>query len=168
MESDPQGRVAVLELACGNDAELREQVEELLAFDTGACSNVRGAVRTEFTHVAFSLSGKTVSHYRILEGIDAGGMGVVYRAEDIKLGRQVAVKFLPEESATDPTSVARFEREARSASALDHPNICPIHEFGEYEGRPFLVMQLLEGKTLRELIAASGNKNEAIRIERAA
>ena len=72
-ESDPQRRIAVPELACGNDAELREQVEELLAFDTGACSNVQAAVRTEITHVAFSLRGKAVSHYRILEGIDAGG-----------------------------------------------------------------------------------------------
>jgi serine/threonine protein kinase/tetratricopeptide (TPR) repeat protein len=99
------------------------------------------------------LTGKVVSHYRVLEVIGGGGMGLVYRAEDLKLGRAVALKFLPEEVGDDPRARERFQREAKAVSALDHPNICPIHEFDEYEGHPFIVMQLLQGKSLRDHIA---------------
>jgi serine/threonine protein kinase/Tol biopolymer transport system component len=168
LERGPAERAALLELECATDPDLREEVESLLSSAEqtdgflGANAAADGAVLLADDQPADALPGSRIGPYSIEKRIGAGGMGEVYLAEDVRLGRKVALKLLEPSLTGDSQSRLRFMREARLASTLDHPNICTVHEVGETGGRPFIAMQFVEGETLRKAIGGRPKSLESV------
>jgi serine/threonine-protein kinase len=170
LELAPEYRLAFLDQACAGDDELRREVESLLASHDEAASFIEkspedvaaGMLAEEQAH---SVIGRTLGHYRISSLLGAGGMGEVYRARDLRLDRDVAVKLLPEHLAENPEALRRFEREAKAVAALSHPNILAIHDFGTEQSLSYAVMELLEGETLRARLTRSALRwREAVEV----